>query len=353
MFDWFFQPRFYASNKLEGTTVVISGCMRSLFGVGGSSFRLMFLQIQGDTGFGHDTSLRLLELEINVCAGFYTDSGIKEMKHLVSTNTNKYKGKLTALKLDVTSDTSVTEFQRKVEALTPSGIYAIINNAGIAHALPIEILPMKQHRHIMEVNYFGVLRFIRAFTPSLRKFSLNQKATVPNKQDRVSPRIITIGSIASRFCVPVFSAYTASKHAVKALTDVARMEVAQFGIQATVIEPYFATTPIITNDRTLELVDLYEKTSQELKDAYGVPSIDELKMIKARAVGDPLTMKPSFVIGIIVDSVRRKYLADQYLVGVMAYIMVALQFLVPSWILDGILQAEVKNQIGRNKNKYI
>ncbi|KAJ3017586.1 UNVERIFIED_CONTAM: hypothetical protein HDU68_011579 [Siphonaria sp. JEL0065] len=321
---WLMGRQFTALALLQGHTVVISGC---------------------DTGFGHETTLNLLALGINVCAGCYTDKGIQDLSEIAS----KCKGILLALKLDVTNQESVADFYSRASEFSPNGIYALINNAGVASALPFEILSFESHQRIMDVNYFGSLRMMRAFTPLLRKFSQKQKG----RPNRIHPRIITIGSIAGRVPIPLLSAYSASKHAVRVLTEIARVELAAFGIKAIVIEPAFAATPIVLTDQSENHNAEFEEAPEEAKIAYGTPTIQERRE-KLRKVGtDPLIMKSRQVVNVIVNAVRIASPADRYVVGLAGYVIIALKAILPWWIVDWIFLSENgKMDFGQNAHLY-
>jgi NAD(P)-dependent dehydrogenase (short-subunit alcohol dehydrogenase family) len=84
----------------------------------------------------------------------------------------------------------------------------------------------------MEVNFWGPLRVIQAFLPLLRKHG--------------RARIINVTSASIYLTIPIGCSYPVSKHALTALTDHLRMEMAPFGIDVTALEPGGVTTPMIT-----------------------------------------------------------------------------------------------------------
>jgi short-subunit dehydrogenase len=49
--------------------------------------------------------------------------------------------------------------------------------------------------------------------------------------------LLVIGSIAGRVSIPMQSQYSASKYALEAFTDAVRMEMKQYGVRASIIEP--------------------------------------------------------------------------------------------------------------------
>jgi short-subunit dehydrogenase len=88
---------------------------------------------------------------------------------------------------------------------------------------PAETTPQEMTRRQMEVNYFGTLNVAQ---PCLTKMRRQRRGL-----------LIIIGSIAGRVSIPMQSQYSASKYALEAFTDAVRMEMAEFGVRATIIEP--------------------------------------------------------------------------------------------------------------------
>jgi short-subunit dehydrogenase len=56
-------------------------------------------------------------------------------------------------------------------------------------------------------------------------------------RERGQGRVVNVGSIMGRVAMPLLGAYNASKHAVAAITDALRMELAPFGITVVLVEP--------------------------------------------------------------------------------------------------------------------
>ena len=87
----------------------------------------------------------------------------------------------------------------------------------------VEEVSDDQVQQLFDVNVHGVLRMIRAVVPQMRR--------------QQAGRIINISSIVARFVLPVNGTYAATKCALEALSDAARLELAPFGIQVVLIEP--------------------------------------------------------------------------------------------------------------------
>ena len=126
------------------------------------------------------------------------------------------------LKMDVTDEESI-----KIAVETVIRQYGridiLVNNAGYSVRSAIEEIDLKEMSQMFEVNVYGVIRMIQAVAPYMRKQN--------------SGKIINIGSISGKLTGYVNGSYCASKHAIEAISDAARLELQSFGIQVSVFEP--------------------------------------------------------------------------------------------------------------------
>lgn len=134
---------------------------------------------------------------------------------------------LETIDLDVTSDESagraVAEIERRAGPVS-----VLVNNAGIAIVATMEEVSLGDLRKQFETNVFGAVRMTQRVLPAMR--------------ERHRGRIINMSSIAGRVSNPLFGPYSGSKHALEAISDAQRMEVAPFGIHVVLIEPGFIPT---------------------------------------------------------------------------------------------------------------
>lgn len=138
--------------------------------------------------------------------------------------------RLVPLPLDVTLPDSIAAAARAIrESVGAAGLAGLVNNAGIAVAGPLEILPIEQICEEFAVNVFGVIGVTQAMLPLLR-------------QGR--GRIVNIGSLNGRIACPYLGAYSASKHALEALSDALRIELRSWGIHVAVVQPGNTATPL-------------------------------------------------------------------------------------------------------------
>jgi len=109
------------------------------------------------------------------------------------------------------------------------GFDAWVNNAGIGTYGTLEQVPPADHARVFAVNYFGTLHGSLAAACHLRA--------------RGGGAIVNIGSILGDRAIIQQGPYSATKHAVQALTDTLRMELAGTGISVTLVKPGAIDTP--------------------------------------------------------------------------------------------------------------
>jgi len=152
---------------------------------------------------------------------------------------------ITPVLMDVTDGASIAAARQTVRAaLGQRPLVAVVNNAGVPAAGPLEFLPLDQLRHALEVNVVGVVAVTQAFLPELR---------------RSSGRIVNVSSVSGRIAMPFGGPYSASKFALEAISDSLRRELLASGVKVIVIEPGSVRTPIWDKIREEDL-DRYRET---------------------------------------------------------------------------------------------
>jgi len=128
------------------------------------------------------------------------------------------------LELDITSDSSVQHCMDSVLSQTHS-IDVLINNAGFGIIGTAEETSVEQAYKQMETNFWGTVRMTRAVLPSMR--------------GQRHGKIIVIGSLAGLTGMALESYYSASKHALEGFFKSLRLEVKEFNIDISMVEPGF------------------------------------------------------------------------------------------------------------------
>jgi NADP-dependent 3-hydroxy acid dehydrogenase YdfG len=129
-----------------------------------------------------------------------------------------------ALPLDVTDADSVETFASQINEAA-----VLVNNAGLASGLePIADLDEERVRAMWETNVIGLIRVTQALLPKLEASGGGQ--------------VVNIGSIAGFETYRGGGGYTASKHAVRALTRTMRLELLGKPVRVTEIDPGLVET---------------------------------------------------------------------------------------------------------------
>jgi len=137
------------------------------------------------------------------------------------------------LELDVTDAASVGGAISQAHAELGEALDVVVNNAGIELRGPLEECSDDEIFAQFDTNVFGVLRVVRAVVPAMR--------------ERGSGVIVNVSSIAGLVARPFGGAYSASKHALEAISETLHHELRPFGIRIAVVEPGQFETELLAN----------------------------------------------------------------------------------------------------------
>ncbi len=146
---------------------------------------------------------------------------VDRIESLASALTDK-GGKALAVATDVTH---YNEVERLVDAAveTYGRIDVMINNAGLMPHSPLERLKIDDWDRMIDVNLKGVLYGIAA--------------ALPHMKARRSGHIINVSSVAGHKVRPGSAVYSATKTAVRVVSEGLRQEVKPYNIRTTIISP--------------------------------------------------------------------------------------------------------------------
>ena len=126
------------------------------------------------------------------------------------------------IKGDSTSEEDVERVVKEV-MMAEGHIDVFINNAGMGIGGPLEFCTIEDCQRQMDVNFMGMVRYIRQIVPIMRK--------------QGHGHIICMSSIGGLVGLPYQGMYSASKFAIEGYCEALRLEVSGFGINVTTIEP--------------------------------------------------------------------------------------------------------------------
>jgi NAD(P)-dependent dehydrogenase (short-subunit alcohol dehydrogenase family) len=216
------------------------------------------------------------------------------------------------LELDVTDAAQIAAAAEAVGG----ELHGLVDNAGIAIAAPLELVPLDELRHQLEVNVVGQVAVLQALLPALR---------------RGHGRVVLMGSIGGRSALPFLGPYAASKHALEAVADSLRVELRPWGVPVSIVEPGSIATPIWRKgtDRAAEL----SKGFDEDRAALYAPAVARLREVAlARGPG----VDPDEVAKAVEHALTAKRPKPRYLVGRDAHLRAWIERL-PTRLRDRVL----------------
>jgi len=225
-------------------------------------------------------------------------------------------GKALAIECDINSEDDRNRLVDK--ALKINGrIDALVNNAGYGQRGPIEIVPVEKIRQNFETNLFSLIALTQLVIPAMR--------------EQGSGRIVNISSVAGRIARPLSSVYDATKHALEAISDGMRGELAPFGIKVVVIEPGFIITEF------LEVASENARPIVEQQSVYS-PFFEGFSagyQRMRRMAGQPEDIADLVVKALTKENPRPRYAAPRH-----ARIFIALKRWIPERIFDYVLSRQ-------------
>jgi NAD(P)-dependent dehydrogenase (short-subunit alcohol dehydrogenase family) len=188
------------------------------------------------------------------------------------------------LALDVNDDASVAAAVREVED-RHGAIDVLVNNAGVDFQGSVETIDFDKARAVIETNFWGPVRTIRAALPAMRA--------------KGGGVIINVSSASGRMPgTPYGSWYSASKHALNALTEAMFLELDGLDVRIVSIEPGFFRTEIVrhsSDQKDAAAGDPYAADQAWLSDFFEKSVVDgggnpeDVAEAIVRAADDPAT----------------------------------------------------------------
>lgn len=176
-------------------------------------------------------------------------------------------GKAIAVATDVTK---LDDMQRLAQTAvrTFGRIDVLVNNAGLMPLSPLERLKVDEWNQMIDVNLRGVLHGIAAALPYMK--------------EQKSGQIIITASVAAYKVFPGSAVYSATKFAVRGLSEGLRQEVKPYNIRTTLISPGAVTTELLDHISEQDV----RSANQDYVGKVGIPAESFARMV-AFAVSQP------------------------------------------------------------------
>jgi NADP-dependent 3-hydroxy acid dehydrogenase YdfG len=133
--------------------------------------------------------------------------------------------------LDVADQASVSRAMAAFGEITGQQMHVLVNNAGVLHSGHFEDIGLEDHHRIVDTNVKGVLNCAHAAFPLLR----NTRRSC----------VINMSSASAMFGSPSIASYSATKFAVRGLTEALNVEWTRHDIRVCDVMPPFVDTGML------------------------------------------------------------------------------------------------------------
>ena len=195
-----------------------------------------------------------------------------------------------------------------IDELRPWGL---VNNAGYGQTGAIEDVDDDEAQRLIDTMVMAPMRLCRL--------------AVPHMRDGNDGRIVNMSSIFGLTSGPLIGWYAGAKHALEALTDALRMEVASSGIRVSLVEPGGIKTNIWEDVAS----DLDRRTGSRFDGSYR-------RSLSGTKLAQPIMGDPDQVAAVVVRAITTRIPRERYLVGLDAQALSVVQRLTPTIVRDRV-----------------
>lgn len=225
---------------------------------------------------------------------------------------------LESLQLDLADSSSIQSAVTEILQRTNGKLYALFNNGAYGQPGAVEDLRREVIREQFETNLFGWLELTNLLIPVMRQHG--------------EGRIIQNSSILGIMGLPMRGAYVASKYALEGLTDTLRLELADSGIEVSLIEP----GPIESQFRA-NAFRYYQKNIDRDNSVHRESYLRTEARLSKPGPAMPFTLPPEAVLKRVVHALESSRAKIRYSVTFPTYLFSFLKRVLPWRILDRIL----------------
>lgn len=223
-----------------------------------------------------------------------------------------------ALPLDLDDSASIAAAVGEILRRTDRRVYALVNNGGFGLPGAVEDLPRAGLRAQFETNVFGGQELIRLLMPAFRAQN--------------EGRIVQMSSMLGYVALAYRGAYCASKYAIEGLTDALRLELRGTNIHVALVEP----GPIAARFRD-NAYGAFRKFIDKDRSAHRAQYDAMIARLEGQRGPQPFTLPPEAVLKQVVHALESPRPHSRYQVTVPACLSALLQRLLPTPLLDALL----------------
>ncbi|MFI8090558.1 SDR family oxidoreductase [Streptomyces sp. NPDC086080] len=266
------------------------------------------------TGMGAATAREMARRGFHVLAGVRRDSDGRALR----------AAGIEPVILDITNREHIAALVARVDGDPQDrAVRVLINNAGLPCAGPVEVVPLDEWRRVFDVNVFGTVALTQALLPALV---------------RSKGRVVNISSMNGKVSMAGYGVYASSKHAVEALSDALRSELAPYGVQVVIVEPGGVKTEM-ARVGLAGLSDLMTRMTPEQNERYGaltqaIPS-HVAAFTEAGATSDTAARK-------IAKAATDRKPRTRYTIGAVTAFLIRASSLLPDRVFDRMTMSDLR-----------
>ena len=268
------------------------------------------------TGIGRDAALTLAKRGFQVFAGVRRQEDADNLRE-------EPADQIEPIIIDVTLPDTIRAARESVnEKCADTGLWGLVNNAGIGVNGAIEFVPIENLRHQLEVNVIGQVAVTQAFASLIRK---------------AHGRIVNISSVSGQLSFPFIGPYCASKYAIEAISDAMRYEMRHLDVKVIIIEPGCIETPIW--EKSLARAQAYrDSLPPEAHELYGAMG-DKVRAHASRSAEHAIPVH--HVSRAIIHALTSKHPRIRYRVGMDSKIGSLVRRFMPDRIFDWLVAKNI------------
>ena len=209
----------------------------------------------------------------------------------------------------------VTDAEECERAVAGLRLYGLVNNAGYGLNGAVEDVNDDEARQLFETMVHAPMRLARLAAPAMR--------------DAGGGRIINVSSVMGMVTAPFAGHYAGAKHALEALSDALRIEVAGDNIKVVLVEPGGFRTAIweeFQND-----IDKREAQGSRFAGAYR-------RALVGQRLLEPLMGNPDACAKVIANALDTRFPRSRYVVGIDAQLLRAASQFTPTFLRDRVIR---------------
>ncbi|MGB8348515.1 MAG: SDR family NAD(P)-dependent oxidoreductase [Ktedonobacteraceae bacterium] len=212
----------------------------------------------GASGIGLATAKKLYRRGAHVVLADINEAALGQAEAQVSDSASTATNQVIGVLTNVTDEAQVAALmQRTVQDL--GSVDLVMCSAGIGGAGAIDTFSGMEMERMMNINFMGTYHCVRAALPAMRQ--------------QHAGHFVFMSSMAGKLCVPLLTAYCATKWAVRGFSAALRAELYGTDIGVTTVYPSWVDTPMVQREQagaellTIEVLLTADQVADEILQA--------------------------------------------------------------------------------------